>query len=388
MGCRIARPPCNANHAAAKGGCLALDEMEELLRRIPKAELHVHLRGAMPKDLLMHLLNKYSTLEVWREAPAEWRSLFEVYDNVRPFLSPSHRSVEDVVDLLRTETFEQFVATYAFAGCYIRTASDFRRLVLGVVEGLEAQNVVYAEITASIQRHVRNGISLADIGACLDEGASYGGIKVRWILCLVRDYGKEEALRLIGDVIVLGCESIVGITLAGTEHRFPPAEFADVFALARDHGLHLTAHAGEMLGPQSVWDALQILGVERIGHGVRAVEDQHLVQHLAEHQIPLEVCPTSNLRTGIFPSYEAHAVKALFDAGVPVTIGTDDPTFFGTTLADEYVHLRDLGFRDRDLCEMLENGFRCAFLPADETESYLHVLRSAWSELSPPTPSG
>ncbi len=363
-------------------------DVQDRLHSVPKAELHVHLRGAIPEDLLTHLLNKYSALEVWREAPAEWRPMFEAYDNVRPFLSPRRWSVEDVSDLLRTDTFEQFVATYAFTGCYIRTASDFRKLVLAVVEGLESQNVIYAEITVSIHRHIRNGIPLADIAACLDEGANHGGITVQWILGLVRGYGKEAALRLLQDVIALGCESIVGITLAGREHLFPPAEFTDVFALARDHGLRLTAHAGEMVGPQSVWDALQVLGVERIGHGVRAAEDQRLVQHLVEHQIPLEVCPTSNIRTGIYQSFEAHPVKALFDAGVPIAISTDDPTFFRTTVAEEYVRLHDLGFSDRDLYQLLENGFRYAFLPVDEIQSYLDSLRSAWNQLSSPTPSG
>jgi len=143
-----------------------------------------------------------------------------------------------------------------------------------------------------------------------------------------------------------------------------------------------------MVGPQSVWDALQVLGVERIGHGVRAVEDQRLVQHLAERQIPLEVCPTSNIRTGAIASYEAHPVKTLFDAGVPITISTDDPTFFKTTVAEEYVRLRDLGFSDRDLYQLLENGFRYAFLPLDEIQSYLDSLRSTWDQLSSPPPSG
>jgi adenosine deaminase len=148
--------------------------------------------------------------------------------------------------------------------------------------------------------------------------------------------------------------------------------------------LRLTIHAGEMLGSQSVWDALLILGAERIGHGVRAVEDKYLVNYLAEHKIPLEVCPTSNVRLGVFPSYQAHPVKVLFDAGVPITINTDDPTFFGTTLADEYARIHAAGVQEDKIFEMLKNGFTYAFLPQEEIKAYLRDLDQAWERLHQP----
>lgn len=138
-----------------------------------------------------------------------------------------------------------------------------------------------------MHRHVKNGISLAEIGAYLEEEANYAGIEVQWILGPVRGHGREAGAKFLQDVIALGCESIVGVVLAGRAHFFAPAEFADVFALAWHRGLRLAAHAREMLGPPSVWDALQIPGVQRIGHGVTAVEDQPFVQHLAEQEIPL-----------------------------------------------------------------------------------------------------
>lgn len=357
--------------------------VQDCLHRVPRAELHVHLRGAIPEDVLLDLLNKYSADEVWRRASAEWRSMFEAYANIRPFLSPSRWSAGEVSTLFDTETFEQFVATYAFVGYFVRTSSDLRKLILGVVEQLKAQNVVYAEITASIYRYMHNGITLPEIGACLEEAAHDPGIKVQWILGLVRDYGSEATLRLLRDVIDLGCDSVVGITLAGSEHLYPPAQFAEVYSLARDYGLRLTAHAGEVQGSQSIWDALRILGVERVGHGVTAVEDESLVQYLAENQIPLEVCPTSNVRTGVCMTYDAHPIKPLFEAGVPITINTDDPTFFQTTLSDEYAHLYDLGLGDSDIYEIVENGFRYAFLPPEEVGSYVSDLRRAWDDLRP-----
>ncbi len=130
-----------------------------------------------------------------------------------------------------------------------------------------------------------------------------------------------------------------------------------------------------------MWDALQILGSERIGHGVRAIEDATLVTYLADNNIPLEISPTSNIRTCIYLSYEAHPVKALFEAGVPVTINTDDPTFFRTTLADEYAHVHAMGVKDHDIFRMIRNGFIYAFLPKKEIDDYLFHLEKEWERL-------
>ncbi|MFQ5796856.1 MAG: adenosine deaminase [Candidatus Bipolaricaulia bacterium] len=358
--------------------------MKEVLLKIPKSELHIHLRGAMPVEVFTNLLNKYSATGILQDAPDRLKAVLQRYENIRPFLSPRHWSVNTVSDLFRYETFDQFLATYAFTGFFVRDASDLRRLITGVLEMLKSQNVVYVEITTSVAEYLRQGIPLADIKACLEETVEFPGIRVQWIVDLVRDFGSEAALALLKQIIDLKCKGIVGITLGGSEHRFPPDQFSEVYFTARDHGLRLTVHAGEALGPQSVWDALQILGAERIGHGVRAIEDKSLVTYLAENDIPLEVCPTSNLRTGIFPSYEAHPVKALFEAGVPMIINSDDPTFFGTTLADEYVHVHHVGVQGDDIFEMVKNGFKYTFLPKKEIESYLENLEQEWEKLYPP----
>jgi adenosine deaminase len=138
--------------------------------------------------------------------------------------------------------------------------------------------------------------------------------------------------------------------------------------LAREAGLRRTVHAGEGLGPESVWGAIRELEVERIGHGVRSIEDPALVRHLAENKIPLEVCPTSNLWTGIYPSYQAHPLKALHEAGVPLSINTDDPGFFGTSLSAEYEHASEMGLSEAAIREIMRNGFRHAFLPEGDAE--------------------
>ncbi len=360
---------------------IAMSEMKEVLRKMPKSELHVHLRGAMPVKVFTDLLNKYPVKEILKDAPERHRNMFSACENIRPFLSARHWSVDEVSNLFRFENFDEFLATYCFTGYLFRDVSDLRRLITGVLRSLQSQNVIYAEIMISVIEYLWQGIPLADIMTSLEESAESEAIRVQWIVDLVRDIGSESALALLEDIVKLDCTSVAGITLGGSEHLFPPSQFSEVYSTARRQGLHLTVHAGEALGPQSIWDAVKILGVERLGHGVRAIEDRSLVDYLSRNKIPLEVCPTSNVRTGVFPSYEAHPVKALFEAGVPVTINSDDPTFFGTTLADEYAHVHALGLRDQDLLEMAKNGFRYAFIPEAEKERYLHHLEREWRKL-------
>ncbi len=357
--------------------------MRKLLEKLPKAELHLHLRGAIPVEVFASLLNKYDVTAILEGNSYRTSGMFERYGNIRPFLSSRNWSVEEVSRLFQYENFDQFLATYHFTSYFIRDTSDLKKLITGVLEDLRAQNVVYAEITISVIEYIQQGIPLPVILTCLEQATDFPGIRVQWIVDLVRNIGHEAALKLLRQIIALDRRSVVGITLGGSEHLFPPAPFENVYAAARDHGLRLTVHAGEALGPESIWDALRVLKVERIGHGVRAIEDPDLVAYLVEHRIPLEICPTSNLCTGVFSSYEAHPLKALFDAGVPIAISTDDPTFFGTALVDEYMHVRDMGVSDSDILEILKNSFRHAFLPDEEIEKYVHRLLTIHTSLAP-----
>ncbi len=356
-------------------------DIKKILHELPKSELHVHLRGSIPIEIFTELLNKYSTKNILEKIPQEHKSMYEQYENIRPFMSPRHWEVDEVSELFRYKTFPQFLAAFRFTGCFIWDKNDLRKLIKGTLLKLKSQNIVYAEITISIIEYLRQGIPIQDIGSSLDELAESCGIKVKWIIDLVRDTGVFEALALLKKIIDLHCKNIVGITLGGSEHLFPPAQFKDVYAIAHEHGLRLTIHAGEALGPESIWDAVKILGAERIGHGVRAIEDEALLKYLIENNIPLEICPTSNIRTGIYPSYEYHPIRSLFEAGVPLTVNSDDPTFFNTSLIDEYTHLYNLGIHHTDIFKIIKNGFKYSFLPQEKIESYLSTLEEKWNNL-------
>jgi adenosine deaminase len=353
-----------------------------LYHELPKAELHLHLRGAMPVDVFLRQLDKYPPSEILKEVPCERRDNYIGNLNVRSFLNKNEYTEKDVKELFTYRDFDNFLDTWSFTGVFFRDVEDFRALVNGVVGDLKRQNIVYAEITISVPEYVRNGIPLDEVNACLEEACDSPGIRVNWIADLLRNQGPDAGLEMLERIIALKSKAFVGITIGGNERLNPPAQFKEVYRRARDAGLRLSVHAGEGAGAESVWEAIRQLGVERIGHGIRAIEDKALVEYLAENNMPLEVCPTSNVRTGIYTSLAEHPVKELFDAGIPITINTDDPTFFGCSLAGEYRALLDIGFSRDDVYRILENGFRYAFLPDGEIEEYLSKLKSTYEDVA------
>ncbi len=326
------------------------------LRARPKAELHVHLRGAIPAEFLGALLRKYPPEKALANAPERHRRLFAAHENIRAAMEGRYEENA----FFRYESLSGFLASYLFTGYFVRGIDDFRGLIAAVRRQLRSENVVYAEVSVSLIEYVNQGIPLEALLEALAEEPE-DPPRVRWIVDLVRDIGAEAAENLLDRILERRPRNLTAITLGGSEHLFPPAPFERVFAKARGAGLKLTVHAGEGLGPESVRDALRILKVDRIGHGVRAVEDLALVERLAAERIPLEICPTSNIRTGIYRSYREHPARRLFEAGVPLTVSTDDPTFFGVTLSAELAALAALGFLPDEIEGIVENGFRFAF---------------------------
>lgn len=351
------------------------ENIENIIQAMPKAELHLHLRGAIPLAYIRRQIEKYTPRGIKKDIPAWQKAVFLMLGATRPLVAGSRWTDEALLNLFNTRRFTTFLLSFYFTRYFMKDREDFQDLVDSVLLELKAQNITYAEITVTASDYEDRGIAFDDLLACLERASARRTVRVNWLVDVVRDAGKKGAMRTLEKVIAGRPSSVIGINLGGSEHLFPTRNYARVFERARQAGLRLTAHAGEAAGPRSVWDALLILGAERIGHGVRAIEDPALVRYLAEHRIPLEVCPTSNIFTHAYPSYREHPMKRLFDAGVPITINTDDPTFFRTRLAEEYLHAHAAGFSSGELLCVLANGFACSFLPDEEKRAFARQIQ-------------
>lgn len=296
---------------------------------IPKAELHLHLEGSVEPETL-HELDPSTPVE-------EFRALYSYAD------------------------FDAFLRTFGAIGKRLRTPEDYGLITRRLLERLAAQNVRYAEIIIAAGVVIWKEQNFAPIFEAISGAAAGSPVEVRWILDAVRQFGVEQAMWVAELAAERMDRGVVAIGIGGSEERGPAAWFTDVFAFARRSGLRLTAHAGEGTSPQSVWDALK-LGAERIGHGIASVNDPALMLHLRERNIPLEVCITSNLVTGVVKRIEEHPVRRLYDAGVPIVLNTDDPAMFRCTLAGEYqLAASQFGFTETELRGIAANSFRYAF---------------------------
>ncbi len=270
-------------------------------------------------------------------------------------------TLEEIAAETAYTDFAGFIQSYVWVNRKLRSPGDYAVAARRLFDYLAAQGVSYAEVTLSA------GVVLwkkQDLGAVFDAAAreaERSRIGVRWILDATRQWGVDAAKPVFDFAAERVGEGVVAIGLGGFEAEGPAHWFRDLYAQARDRGLRLTCHAGETTGPQSVWDALDI-GAERIGHGIRAIEDPRLMEHLRDRRIPLEVCITSNVRTGAVASLKEHPVRKLFDAGVPVILNTDDPALFECTLQSEYaLAAREFGFTEDELGGITENAHLYAF---------------------------
>jgi aminodeoxyfutalosine deaminase len=257
--------------------------------------------------------------------------------------------------------FAGFLKSFVWVNQRLQTPEDYARVARRLFERLESEGVTYAEVILSVGVVLWKEQDLDAIYKALAREAARTPVTVRWIFDAIRQFGAETAKPVFDLAAERVGEGVVAIGLGGDEARGPAGLFGDLFREARDRGLRLTCHAGETAGPRSVWEALQI-GSERIGHGIRAIEDPALVAHLAAKQIPLEVCITSNLRTGAVASLAEHPVRRLYDVGVPIILNSDDPALFGCTLTSEYeLAAREFGFTEDELAGLTRNAFRYAF---------------------------
>ena len=323
---------------------LAEQDVERLdIATLPKTELHLHLEGAIPPDVLLDLVHKYG--------------------------GPEHAlDSGQLAERLTYSSFSHFLDTWRWMCGFVREPDDFTRIAEGVAQQLRTQNVRYAECHFSPPDFLGHGLTISDIAVAVRAGLDrVGEPRVALIIDLCRQYGPEKGHRWLAEVIEIARDTgIVGIGLGGPEHLNPAQPYAEVFRTAEAHGLRRVAHAGEAAGPESIRAALQDLNVERIGHGTNAWLDHELMEYLRDHAIPVEVCPTSNARTGVVASIEQHPVRRLFDFGIPITLSSDDPTFFGADIVSEYELLRkQFGFTDDELAQVARTGFEVAFTPPE-----------------------
>lgn len=330
--------------------------MESFIRRLPKAELHLHLEGTVTPKTLVDLSARHDT---------------------------SPMVLEQAQALYRYTDFTGFLMAFKAISEHLRTTEDYELITWRMMERLARQGIVHAEVYVSVgvvyfwRRCAFEPLFLGMERARLRAEQELG-ITVYWIFDAVRHFGAEEAARVFRKAAELRPEfpSIVGVGIGGDERQTGAEPFRELYAEAREAGLRLTAHAGETTGPEAIWGALNI-GAERLGHALSAVEDPELMELLAERQVPLEICVTSNLRTGCCARAEEHPVRRYFDAGLMVTLNSDDPALFESDLEGEYRKLgRDYAFSDEQLRELAANSIEASFLGPERKLALLRRVES------------
>jgi adenosine deaminase len=241
--------------------------------------------------------------------------------------------------------FEHFLELWFWKNQYYKEPADFEDCAYKTLEHLSHQNVIYCEMFYSPWDFISEKLSVEDITESvlcgINRAKNEFPIDCALIADIVRDYDSDSAIDRVKQVEPYNDQGVIGIGLGGSEQKYPARLFSDAFKRARDCGFHLTAHAGEASGPESVWEAINVLNAERIGHGVRAIEDPQLIEYLKNNNIPLEVCVNSNLKTKIFALPELHPIKKFIDMGLNITINSDDPSMFGASLTEEFFILLD-----------------------------------------------
>lgn len=283
--------------------------------------------------------------------------------------------------LYQCSDFGSFLVSFKDITAHLRAPADYELITYRLMERLKAENVLHAEVYISVGVCLYRKQDFAAIFEGLERGRAQGardfGISLLWIFDAVRHFGSAEAQRVAELAVQYRDRNVVGFGIGGDEQRAGPELFREVYGYCANNGLRLTAHAGETAGPESIWGALN-LRAERIGHGFTASQDPDLIQELSQRQVPVEICVTSNLKTGVCPTIGEHPVKRYFDEGLMVTLNTDDPAIFGTSLSREYQLVRDnFGFSDEHLRELARNSFEAAFLPAEKKLEFLNLFDAA-----------
>jgi adenosine deaminase len=313
---------------------------------LPKIELHIHLEGAITHQALFALIQKYGG-------------------------DPSIPNVSALTERFVYKDFPQFIEAWIWKNQFLREYDDFTFIAEETARDLTGQHIRYAEMFFSPSACAGRGLEVQRLAYAVRKGISLvPGIEIALTADLVRDYGPESEMRTLHALNEVRDCGVIGIGIGGSEHEYPPEPFAALYREARKMGFRTTAHAGEAAGPQSVWGAIRELEVERIGHGTCVLQDPELLDYLIEHRIPLELCPISNIRTGAVKTLREHPIRACFDRGAIISVNTDDPKMFNTSLAEEYRSLvEECGFTRQEICKLILQGIESSWLPEEKKKA-------------------
>ena len=325
---------------------MSLPKLSPRIASLPKAELHLHLEGSIDPLTAFTLIARYDV----------------------------HATEEEVRQRYGFRNFQEFLETFKWLTSFLREPQDYALVASALGEHLLAQNVVYAEVTLSVGvMLLRKQRPQANFEALLraTEPFERRGLRFRWIFDAVRQFGADAAMAVVESARSCGSKSIVAFGIGGDEMSLSTAEFRAVYDRASEIGLHRLIHAGEIGGPEKIREAIELLEIERIGHGIAAIRDPALMDLLAERKIPLEICPQSNIKTGALArqlarenvQIEDHPLPKFFRHGIPVVLSTDDPALFDTTLPAEYANGARMGLQENELEQICKVGFQHAFLP-------------------------
>ena len=333
------------------------ERLPELLRCMPKAELHMHIEGSLEPELMFALAQRNGVAMVYPDVASLRRAY--VFDDLQSFLDIYHAGT-----------------------LVLRTEQDFYDMAHAYLARAAADNVLHAEIFFDTQTHTGHGLSsdLVITGlhrACVDARAEFG-MSASLILCFLRHLSEAEAFECLEQAAPL-LDKLVGVGLASSEKGHPPEKFARVFARARALGLRLVAHAGEEGPPAYIWSALDVLKVERIDHGVQAIKDPALMVRLAMDRVALTVCPLSNLKLRVFPSLAQHNLGRLLDAGIVATVNSDDPAYFGGYINQNFSQtFAALGLTAQHAYQLAHNSFTASFIDDALKRRYIDRLSATW----------
>ena len=326
--------------------------LPELIRRIPKAELHIHIEGSLEPELMFEIARRNG-------------------------VALRHGSVDALRQAYQFSDLQSFLDIYYQGAAVLRRERDFYEMTMAYLQRAAADNVRHAEIFFDPQTHTGRGIAFASVIDGISTALRDGPISSRLILCFLRHLSAESAMRTLEEALPYR-DRIVAVGLDSAETGNPPSKFTAVFARAREEGFLTVAHAGEEGPPSYIEQALTLLRVSRIDHGVRCLEDPPLVDDLAARRIPLTVCPLSNVKLRVFRSMQDHPLRTLLQRGIVATVNSDDPAYFGGYVVDNYLAAASaLGLQEAEVRTLARNSFVASFLPDDQKRGYLREVERA-----------